>query len=181
MKNSNTKSNFIMAFWKLYEKKYLEKISIRELCELAGYNRTTFYAHFKDIYDLFDTAVDELIKPSRKIIMNIEDLPSILKSPEIIYIFLNFFKKNNHYIEMIIVRNNEYIFFKKVKEIIFTVVKNKTSKEYVDYIIEYQVSAISGVIVSWIKNGRKLSEQELVQLLYKISINGVYNALYTDL
>ena len=43
MEKRDAKAEFLTAFWKLYEKKELEKISIRELCQTAGYNRTTFY------------------------------------------------------------------------------------------------------------------------------------------
>lgn len=30
------------------------KITVREICERAGVNRTTFYAHYVDVYDLFE-------------------------------------------------------------------------------------------------------------------------------
>ena len=63
MKSMSTKGNFITAFWQLYEDKRIEKISIRELCQVAGYNRATFYAHFKDIYDLVDKAIIILVSP----------------------------------------------------------------------------------------------------------------------
>lgn len=32
--------------------KPIQSISIKELCEVAGINRGTFYAHYRDIYDL---------------------------------------------------------------------------------------------------------------------------------
>ena len=63
MKKRNVKEDFIIAFWELYQKKRIEKISIRELCEVAGYNRSTFYTYFKDIFDLLDKFVEELILP----------------------------------------------------------------------------------------------------------------------
>ncbi len=49
------------AFLKLRSEKALEKITIRELCELARINKSTFYAHYPDIYALSDTLENETI------------------------------------------------------------------------------------------------------------------------
>ena len=40
------------AFLELLSRKPIQSISVRELCEEAGINRSTFYAHYKDVYDL---------------------------------------------------------------------------------------------------------------------------------
>ena len=42
------------AFIELRSRKPLEKITVKELCESARINKSTFYAHYKDIYDLSD-------------------------------------------------------------------------------------------------------------------------------
>mgnify|MGYP002232716980 CR=1 FL=1 len=39
------------AFIELRSRKPLEKITVKELCESARINKSTFYAHYKDIYD----------------------------------------------------------------------------------------------------------------------------------
>lgn len=43
------------AFWGFYEQKPLEKISVREICQAAGCNKTTFYYHFHDLREVLDT------------------------------------------------------------------------------------------------------------------------------
>ena len=43
------------AFIELRAKKPLEKITVKELCDLALINKSTFYTHFKDIYDLTES------------------------------------------------------------------------------------------------------------------------------
>lgn len=49
-----TKENIIIAFWELYQKKSIKKITIKELMDKAGYHRSVFYVYFKDIYDLLE-------------------------------------------------------------------------------------------------------------------------------
>ncbi|TGE37293.1 TetR/AcrR family transcriptional regulator [Desulfosporosinus fructosivorans] len=52
------------AFAKLLSEKSMENITVKSLCETADINKSTFYLHYKDIYDcadrLRDTIVDEL-------------------------------------------------------------------------------------------------------------------------
>ena len=56
-----TKRNLRTAFWSLYAQKPLEKISVREITALAGYNRGTFYLYYQDVYDLLNQIEDELL------------------------------------------------------------------------------------------------------------------------
>lgn len=49
------------AFYQLILTKPLEKITVKELAELAEINKTTFYAHYETIYDLLETLEQETI------------------------------------------------------------------------------------------------------------------------
>ena len=47
-----TRQSIINAFIELRSHKELERITIKELCEKAQINKSTFYAHYQDIYHL---------------------------------------------------------------------------------------------------------------------------------
>ena len=47
-----TRAAIADAFLELRAAKPLEKISVKELCERADVNKSTFYTHYQDIYDL---------------------------------------------------------------------------------------------------------------------------------
>lgn len=49
------------AFLELRSKKALEKISVKELCELACINKSTFYSHYEDIYALSESLEIETV------------------------------------------------------------------------------------------------------------------------
>lgn len=57
-----TCQNIITAFWQIRKNQPIEKTSVKEIIQTAGYNRSTFYAHFKDVYDLRDAAEQELLQ-----------------------------------------------------------------------------------------------------------------------
>lgn len=50
------------AFLELRSKTPLEKIKIKDLCALACVNKSTFYAHYEDIYALSSRLEDKLIE-----------------------------------------------------------------------------------------------------------------------
>ena len=53
----NTVRLMNQALLLLLEKKEFEFITIKEICQKAGVNRSTFYLHYENIMDLFDETV----------------------------------------------------------------------------------------------------------------------------
>lgn len=49
------------SFLKLLEKKPVNKITVKEVCELAELNRATFYAHYTDCFDLLESIETEML------------------------------------------------------------------------------------------------------------------------
>lgn len=56
-----TKKLIRHALTDLMRNKPIQNISVKELCEKAGINRGTFYAHYEDIYDLMNQIEQELL------------------------------------------------------------------------------------------------------------------------
>ena len=50
------------AFMELREKNPLERIKIKDLCALACINKSTFYAHYEDIYALANALENKLVE-----------------------------------------------------------------------------------------------------------------------
>ena len=74
------------AFTDLLAKKPIESISVKELCQAAGINRGTFYAHYRDLYDLRSHMEDELIADLQQALAPLmEGAPSPLEVTEGIF------------------------------------------------------------------------------------------------
>ena len=56
-----TRQSIINAFIELRSHRELERITIKELCERARINKSTFYSHYQDIYHLSDTLETEVV------------------------------------------------------------------------------------------------------------------------
>ena len=58
----NTAIRFDKTLLSLLEKKTFEYISISEVCEAAGVNRSTFYLHYENLCDLLEETTRYLIE-----------------------------------------------------------------------------------------------------------------------
>lgn len=55
---NRTRRELDSALRALLERKHLAQIRVREVTELCGLRRQSFYYHFKDVYELFDWSVE---------------------------------------------------------------------------------------------------------------------------
>ena len=62
LREKRTKRNIKNAFIELRKTKALEKITVKELAELAEISKATFYLHYCDIYDLSNHLQKEVIQ-----------------------------------------------------------------------------------------------------------------------
>lgn len=73
-----TRRGIINAFLELRSRKPLEKITVKELCEKAEINKSTFYTHFTDVYALSEFLEGDAIA---QIIQNLPHPEYILERP----------------------------------------------------------------------------------------------------
>lgn len=62
------------AFFSLLKEKELFQIRVAEICKLAGINRSTFYAHYFDVYDLADKLRERLAAEVQEFFLREETL-----------------------------------------------------------------------------------------------------------
>ncbi|MCH5304568.1 MAG: TetR/AcrR family transcriptional regulator [Ruminococcus sp.] len=118
-----TTKNIKDAFYELRKKKSIDKISVKELSELAMINKATFYLHYRDIYELSDKLENELIE---KIIDDVKGVNFLEGREEFKYFFETISSsilchadkiktlfsgyENNHFINRLEDTLKEYIF-----------------------------------------------------------------------
>ena len=80
LRTERTKRSITNAYLELRKQKSLEKISVKELSEVAFINKATFYTHYRDIYDLAEYLETEFMD---SIIQEMPHPESILTDPAI--------------------------------------------------------------------------------------------------
>lgn len=88
------------VFFDTLSKKALDKITVTEICAQTGINRSTFYRYYRDVYDIIEQKIDQILAEIaaeiRREPMEMEtqfnNLFAILKRYETVFVLL---KKQN--------------------------------------------------------------------------------------
>ena len=56
------------VFLELLKEKPVAKITVKEICEHAEINRSTFYKHYQDVYDLMEKLENEAVEAFEKLL-----------------------------------------------------------------------------------------------------------------
>lgn len=74
IRTEKTKRSIYNAFICLRSKKPIEKLTVKELCEIAEINKSTFYAYYHDVYDLSDKIESEIVTSVLGTLGNADDI-----------------------------------------------------------------------------------------------------------
>ena len=156
----------------LAEKKSVEKISVRELCETAELNRSTFYAHYNEPKELLSEMEDELLASAQ------EHLNKIGKANDInaytyILSFLEYIKKNDKEYRLLLVDTTDTDFKNKFMRIaagqLVESFDIELRPEEEQYIYSYILNGSSSVIIQWIRSGYAIDANDIVDLLFRMN------------
>lgn len=148
---------------KLMRKKYLSKITIREICEAAEIGNRTFYRYYPDKYALFeDTYVEEFYKK-----LNITHETYVYDIYKKIIFQIN--DEKEFFIHAIAVKGQNG-FCEILQKIITLHVTSLLSKDpYIDnakdFYIRKDIQVHLYMIENWIKSGFKESPEEFSQFI----------------
>ena len=113
-----TKANLRAAFWQLYTEKPLDKISIKEITDLAGYNRGTFYLYYKDVYDIFSQIEEELLQKIKDVLDESLATNETFDLSQQMGVLLELMQTHSHYAAVLLSDHGDPRFVSRLKEII---------------------------------------------------------------
>lgn len=122
-----TKTALFTALSNLLKSKDIREITVIELCKDAGINKSTFYLHYKDIYECAEDFISQIVSPVTDIICQnginnmINELPKIWRD------VLKLFEENNKiYLPFFNSPSLSPMIYKVRNEIIDSLVKRST-------------------------------------------------------
>lgn len=169
---AKTKEALVLAFCTLYMKKPINKISIKEITDLSGYNRSTFYQYFFDVYDLLEYIENDLIETMRK---SLDERYEALLFPNLNLLLALFAEKEN-YLKAILSDYGSFHFIDRIKKEFSLTESEKASTQFgnlISYLIEFHLSTSFSLFRIWFKNGKDIPAEELLKLIHNLYTKGI--------
>ena len=166
-----TRQAIMYSLLKLLQEKSIDKITVKDICELCEINRNTFYYYYSDIYQV----LEELLK--------FETEKSLKEDQEYESFYEDFLKRYHLIIEykkavynLYNSKNRDLIlkYFQDIAEdfvekYVYKEVKGKKLlPEDIKFIIDFYSSSMIGNIFRWMRKGMQEKQE---QLIYKLSVS----------
>lgn len=178
----NTATKMDLALISLLKNKSFEYITVKEICEKAGVNRSTFYLHYETIGDLLDETARYLFKDFLTYFS--EDTQSVSSKitecelNDLVFIcdkyltpYLTYIKDNKEVFSTVLSHNKTFGFegvYRRLFENIFNPILNRFNYPVNNrqYVMMYYLNGINAIIVEWLKNGCDKSIEEISEIIY---------------
>lgn len=178
----NTAVRFDKALLSLLEKKPFEYITIRELCEEAGVNRSTFYLHYENTSDVLKEAtayvldnfasyfsVDAESITSKFANCDLQELNFI--NEKYLHPYLSFIKENQQLFSAVL--SQPAIFdsgaiFQRLFDNIFKPILDRFHfpRDEQHYVMMFYLNGITAIITEWLKEDCQKSIADISTIIH---------------
>jgi len=157
-------------FLKLLDEKPLNRITVRELCDLCSINRATFYKHYPDVYGVLEALEAEILESVDGLMDtgNFGNMVSFYKdllsfSREQVLKWHAIFSDNGDpgFITQLLKRGMDFGYP------LFIETLTKATPDQKDLVFHFLSMGTAAMVEHWIKEAMQQSEEEMAQLLKK--------------
>lgn len=172
-----TKKALFISLLELMKTKSFENIKISDICENALINRSTFYSHYNDKYEL----LVEMLNNQRNILLSeLKKNDNIINTKEyfmeVLKIIINHVDQNRDVYMAILVNNRNGILMDILLDTTNKDINDRLSFDNVisssiipsDIISKFYFGAILNLGIEWLTNPDKYTKEELILYLDKM-------------
>lgn len=168
------------AYLSLMSTKPAAKITVKDICEKAEVNRSTFYLHYSEPNDILKNLEDDTIAEVVEILsaisstnMNPDDAKNHLIT------FLRHLERNDELFRALLIDNSDPHFRRKLQTVALEMTKSafdvEMPAEYSDSTYLYIVSGSIELLSEWIRNRYNLSENTMCEMLFLLCEGSLKN------
>lgn len=161
----------------LLDKKEYEFITVKEICQKAGVNRSTFYLHYEGVDDLFRETVEminerffQTFNNKKLDVQGSSTADCFLITPEFLTPYLNFILQNKRVFRLLYTKpklfGSENTFNRMYAELFAPILRKfGTSEQNMPYVFGYYAGGITSVVKCWAENDCDKPVDELIALI----------------
>lgn len=177
----NTATKMDLALISLLKKKPFEYITVSEICETAGVNRSTFYLHYETIGDLLSETARYLLNDFlsyfstdvQSVSLNLVDC----ELDELVFIcdeyltpYLTYIKDHKEVFGMALSHNKTLGLedvYRRMFENIFNPILDRFHypPNNRQYVMMYYLNGINAIVLEWLRNGCRTTIKEISEII----------------
>ncbi|MBM6774342.1 TetR/AcrR family transcriptional regulator [Olsenella profusa] len=166
-----TRANLRAAFWELYAARPIEKISVREITDRAGYNRATFYLYYHDVYEVLEEIESELLNGLSLLVNDRLMRGEKLDFTQHMGIILQLAQRYRGYFAVLIGEQGDPTFSRRFKEVVapllerFVLPAEGLTEAERHILLEFYLSGIVAAVSTWLSEDEPMSIDQLISLI----------------
>ena len=178
----NTAVRFDKALLSLLEKKPFEYITISEICEEAGVNRSTFYLHYENLSDLLRETMAYVIEGfSSYFSVDTQSIATQFSNCDLrelnfinekyLYPYLLYIRENKRLFQAILSRPVTFetnVLFQRLFDNIFDPILNRFHYPREDrrYVMMFYLNGLTAIVKEWTEDGCERSIDEISVIIH---------------
>lgn len=177
-----TRAMILNGFIQLMQQKPVKDISVRELADLVDINRSTFYLHYTDIYDLLEQTENALMEQFLAIIDIDKKEHTLQEFSKKLERFFTVLSENQPLCRALMSPNGDIAFVRKLETLIAengikTLRMISDEKELdaqdLEYVTSFFLSGCIGMVDIWLQNNCKQTAQHMAVLSMNLLHAGI--------
>lgn len=159
----------------LMKHKSIHSISIKEICEGADINRSTFYRHYDTQYDLYDDIIEDISKDIFDVYLGCQrtEFTVTLLLTQI----LKYIENNRDKFLVLLSDNGNISLGETYNRITSRFINRDNIGELGAYIAEFVAAGMTSVLWSWLQKEPRRPAQELAGLISYLMRHGLSSAI----
>lgn len=155
---------------KLLKEKKISQINVKELCSTAGINRSTFYLHYANSFELLENIEVEIIENTRDYLKKIESADD---GTTYILAFLTYIKENEELFRVMLLSNDNMLFPQRlINEMLSNIdsyLQLSVPEPIKPYTYAYLVNGCLAIIQEWIRENFAIPGDEIARLIFTLA------------
>lgn len=143
-------------------------------------NRTTFYKHFADIYDVRETIEQRFIDNFKQVIA--ANIKTGEQMKNISTYFPRIISTNDYYFGVLFKSPDRYHTVDRLAKELIAFYRSQMQvdqNEMSDYVLSFFANGLCAILVRWVMGDQRTSPEKLGRMIAQLLNNGVYPALQT--
>ncbi len=177
---STTKESLAAALKQMMNVKPIDKITVKDLVEICGVNRQTFYYHFDDVYDLLEWVFEEdanRVLP-RKVVFE--------HWREDVFVFMKYLQDNSTFTLNVYNSNSRLYMMRYLEEKMAACIRSfavivsegmNIDRQDFEFVVEFYAKCAIGFIGSWMDMGMQFPAEITTDRILCVMDNSVENIL----